>query len=271
VRESEPPDVYFYSRWPTAIADRARAALDLADRVVFVAEATRSLFLEHLPESRDRLIPNGLDFTRFDLRSSQAQRARIRRRLGLNERTPLLLCVGTPCPRKGQLELIQALNVLRSSRPDFHCVFLGTVENEYLDTMRKELTYHDLADHVTLASPVPDARPHFAAADVVVCPSYQESLPRVVLEAMAFAKPIVASKVFGIPELVRDEVEGLLVEAGDVQALAKVIDRLLADSALARQLGEKARERAETHFSLSRCAHRYEELVEELLSGPVGG
>ncbi|HPG28997.1 MAG TPA: glycosyltransferase family 4 protein, partial [Myxococcota bacterium] len=199
VRESEPPDVYFHSRWPTPIADRARAALDLADRIVFVADATRSLFVDRLEGGRDRLVPNGLDLSRFDLTKAPAWRARIRRSLGLDAATPLLLCVGTPCLRKGQLELVEALNVLRASRSAFHAVFLGAVENDYLAAMRTTIAMHGLEKQVTIAPPVPDALPHFAGADVLVCPSYQESLPRVVLEAMGLARPIVASRVFGIP------------------------------------------------------------------------
>lgn len=271
VRESEPPDVYFHSRWPTPIADRARAALDLADRIVFVADATRSLFVDRLEGGRDRLVPNGLDLSRFDLTKAPAWRARIRRSLGLDAATPLLLCVGTPCLRKGQLELVEALNVLRASRSAFHAVFLGAVENDYLAAMRTTIAMHGLEKQVTIAPPVPDALPHFAGADVLVCPSYQESLPRVVLEAMGLARPIVASRVFGIPELVRDEREALLVEPGDRDGLAEAIDRLLADPALARRLGESARARAESRFSLERCARDYEAIVDELLEAPVGG
>ena len=269
VRESEDPDAYFHSRWPTPIAECARAALDLADRVVFVADATRQLFEDSLAPGRDRLIPNGLDPSRFDLSSLDSHRAAIRRELRLSGQTPLLLCVGTTCMRKGQLELIRALGVLRASRSDFHCVFLGVVEGEYLEAMRHAIRELDLAKNVSLLRPVQDARPYFAACDVAVCPSFQESLPRVVLEAMAFARPIVASRVFGIPELVREEVDGLLVEAGDVGSMANAIERLLADPSKARALGSSARQQVEERFSLSRCAGLYSDLIDEVLDGTL--
>jgi glycosyltransferase involved in cell wall biosynthesis len=270
VRESESPESYFHSRWPTAIAERALAALSLADRVVFVAEATRELFEDRLEPGTLCSIPNGLDLSRFDLAGVPRHRAEIRRGLKLAEETPLLLCVGTPCMRKGQLELIRALGILRDTRPDFHCVFLGMVEGDYLVAMRDTIEELGLADRVTLQTPVLDARSFFAAADVALCPSFQESLPRVVLEAMGFAKPILATRVFGIPELVRDEVDGILVEPGDVESMAKGIDRLLADPKLASRFGASARRRAESHFSLARCVQGYTELLDEVLAGRGG-
>ena len=265
VRESETPEAYFHSRLPTPIAERARAALSLADRIVFVANSTRELFVHDSNESRARLIHNGLDLARFDLSTIPSARAKIRRKLRLSENTPLLLCVGTTCPRKAQLELIHALGKLRDSRPDFHCVFLGVVEGEYLAAMRVAIKDLGLGRNVTLRKPVLDARPFFAAADVTICNSYQESLPRVVLESMGFARPIVASRVFGIPELVRDEVDALLVEPGDIESLSKAIERQLSNPTMARALGESARLRAEEKFSLAGCVAKFSDLFDELL------
>ncbi len=265
VRESEAPETYFHSRLPTQIAERARLALALTDRIVFVAEATRKLFTHSLIGSKDRLIVNGLDLTHFDLESAVRHRSEIRGALGLPNGTPLLLSVGTSCHRKAQLELIQALGRLRRSRPDFHCVFLGVVEGEYLDSMKRQIRHLGLSHNITLRSPVPDARPHFAAADLTICNSYQESLPRVVLESMAFANPIVATNVFGIPELVRDGIDGLLVEPGDIESLYDAMERLLCDDTLAQALGKSARLRAEEKFSLQECAEGYRALLDELL------
>src|SRR5207302_1116688 len=99
---------------------------------------------------------------------------------------------------------------------------------------------------------VPDALgfvPHeelgdlYDRAAVVVCPSYREGLPLCVLEAMAHGRPVVASAVGGIPELVEDGVTGYLVEPGDVAGLRAAIERLLADPALRRRLGRAGRAR----------------------------
>ena len=266
VRESEPPDAYFHARLPTPIAERALAALELADRVVFVADATRRLFRDQLDAGRDALIPNGLDLARFDLSTIAGRRVEIRRELGIGDDKPLLLCVGTTCVRKAQLELIRSLGILRDSHPGFHCVFLGAIEGDYLESMRSAIMELGLDASVSLREHVSDARPFFAAADIAICNSYQESLPRVVLEAMAFGKPVVASRVFGIPELIRDETDGLLVEAGDIESLAKALDRLLADPPLAMKLGASGRERVRTGFSLADRVRDYSALFDDLLA-----
>jgi glycosyltransferase involved in cell wall biosynthesis len=86
-----------------------------------------------------------------------------------------------------------------------------------------------------------DVPAFFSAVDVVAVPSYDEGLPRVVLEAMAMRKPVVASDVGGIPEAVQDESTGLLVPPGDHGALAGALDRVLGDSALASRLGTTGR------------------------------
>jgi glycosyltransferase involved in cell wall biosynthesis len=108
---------------------------------------------------------------------------------------------------------------------------------------------------------VPGARgfvPHdelgalYDRAAVVVCPSYREGLPLCVLEAMAHGKPVVASAVGGIPELVEDGVTGFLVEPGDVAGLRAAIESLLADPALRRRLGHTARARVAERCSWER-------------------
>lgn len=265
VHESEPPEAYFHSRWSPRVAERGCEALALADRVVFVADATRRLFEHAFRPGQSRLIPNGLDPGRFDPAEVPAFREKIRRSLSLEDDEALLLCVGTPCARKGQIDLLLALARLRDQGNSFVCVFLGVVDGEYLDAMRSEIDRLELGSVVRLETPVADARPYFAAADVAICPSYQESQPLVVLEAMGYARPIVATRVFGIPELVRDGVDGLLVEAGDTVELARKIGRLLEDPGLGRALGQSARRRVRERFSRDAFVAEFSALFDEIL------
>jgi len=265
VHESEEPSSYFHLRLRVAIAAQAGRALSLADRVVFVAQATREIFRDRVEDERCRVIANGLDLERFDLERKPEHRAQVRRRLGLDDGTLLILCVGTTCIRKGQFELVRALAILRETAPDFHCLLLGVVEGDYLDRIRAEIESLDLKACVTLMEPVADPRPYFAAADQALCPSIQESLPRVVQEAMAFGLPVIGTRVFGIPELIRDGQEGLLVDVGDLEGLAAAMRRLAEDPDLAAQMGEAARARIETEFTQRRSIARYESLFDELL------
>lgn len=265
VHESEDPSSYFHSRLGTSIAEEALRSFELAEQVVFVSEATRSMFSLVLVPGRSEVIPNGLKLDCFDLGMKAAHLENVRRELELAEDDHLILCVGTTCIRKGQLELVRALVLLRDSGAQFHAMLLGVVEGEYLDRIRKAIEAGNLQDRVTLLPLVADPRPFFAAADQLVCPSFQESLPRVVQESMAFGVPVVASRVFGIPELIRDGSEGLLVDPGDVEALAAAMSRLYKDPALTKRLGQAARSRVMAEFTQRLALERYASLFDAML------
>ena len=104
------------------------------------------------------------------------------------------------------------------------------------------------------------------AADFFVLPSDIEGLPLSILEAMAHGLPIVASNVGGVPEIIQHDINGLLVPAGDHVALAAAIRRVAADPVLRRRLGNAARERANTTFSLSTMVRKYDQVYDEALA-----
>ena len=105
-----------------------------------------------------------------------------------------------------------------------------------------------------------------AALDVVVSPSRSESLSNVILEAMAAGRPVVATRVGGNPELVRDRETGLLVPPEDESALAAALETVLANPDLARDWGENARRRAQANFTLEYARERFEQLYLDLLA-----
>jgi glycosyltransferase involved in cell wall biosynthesis len=106
--------------------------------------------------------------------------------------------------------------------------------------------------------------PYYGAADLFVCSSYEESFPRVVLEAMAFAVPIVSTEVHGIPEMVREAQEARLVPAGDSAALAAALRELLAAPAAGQALAARARERVGTEFASAVVLPRHVALARTL-------
>jgi glycosyltransferase involved in cell wall biosynthesis len=107
-------------------------------------------------------------------------------------------------------------------------------------------------------------------ADFFVLPSDIEGLPLSILEAMAHGLPIIASNVGGVPEIIQDDVNGLLVSAGDETALASAIRRVATDPELRRRLGSAARARANTTFSLSTMVHKYDEVYDAALTAGTG-
>lgn len=134
-----------------------------------------------------------------------------------------LVAIGRLVEQKGQLALI---NALAKTQEDLHLTLIGDGE------MRREIetliARHNLANRVTLTGWVDEARikAELAQAHALVMPSFAEGLPMVIMEAMAAARPVIATYIAGTPELVQDDKTGWLVPAGDVEALAQAMDRL---------------------------------------------
>lgn len=111
---------------------------------------------------------------------------------------------------------------------------------------------------------VHDIRPRLAGLDVLVQPSRADNLPLAILEAMACGRPVLGTRVGGIPELVLDGETGLVVDPEDPGAMARALDVLAGSAELRRELGSKARERAADHFSADGIARRTVSLYEDL-------
>lgn len=229
------------------LAARAQAALDnvtarLCARIIAVSEATAaSLVRQGYPAGRVVVVRNGID--------TQPPPEPCRP-TGVPVGAPILLHVGRLAPVKGQRELIEALPRLGH---DAAVAVLVGKDLETAGAYERELESLAAAvgvrDRVVLAGYRSDVAALLAAADVFVLPSRVEGLPLTVLEAMAAARPVVATRVGGTPEAVVDGETGLLVPPGDVEALAAALDSLLGDSDLARRLGEAGRRRVEERFT----------------------
>ncbi len=160
---------------------------------------------------------------------------------------PLIVSVGRLRAKKGLDNLIDACAVLRQRGQDFSCQIVGYGDER--DSLQAQITRLGLAGHVHLVGKLAREQviDHYARAAVYVQPSRiaadgdRDGIPNVLLEAMAMGVPVVASRVSGIPELVVDGVNGLMVEPDDPAALADAITRVLKDAALACDLGCKAR------------------------------
>ena len=226
------------------LARRAQVAVDnatarLCARIVAVSEATRdSLVRQGYPAARVVVVHNGIG----PAAPVEPHRP---------DAAPVLLHVGRLAPVKGQRELIEALALLR--RTDAVAVLAGkdletggSYQRE-LETLTAELGVHE---RVVFAGYRDDVTALLAAADVFVLPSFAEGLPLTVLEAMAAARPVVASRAGGMPEAVVHGETGMLVPPGDVEALAGALDDLLADPERARRLGEAGKRRVEERFSV---------------------
>lgn len=213
-----------------------------ADRLVAANSVERADLVRYYGAAAPRIsvIPCGVDTTLF----APLPQAEARRCLGLGA-GPLLLYVGRIAPIKGLDTLLEAVRRLRQAGRPVRLLVVGGEADEPRDGHEAEV--RALAGRLGLdgavtfvgAQPQERLRCWYAAADVTVLPSYYESFGMVALEAMACGRPVIASRVGGLPTTIRDGLTGLLVRDGDAAALAARIARVLDEPALRRRLGQE--------------------------------
>ena len=204
-------------------------ALGTATRTLFLCEATRRYYAD-FDRGNYRIVPSWIQLEEIAAFRAAHSRAELRRKLGYADGEIVIANIGTVCERKGQhifLRAIDAFNFNNHQRLPVRFVMVGAREGIYLDLLRRDLARLELRN-VTL---VPETRAvfeYFVAADLFVCTSYEESFPRVVMEAMAFETPIVSTDVHGIVDLIGQRQDGYLVPPGDVGALVRMMQTCLA-------------------------------------------
>jgi glycosyltransferase involved in cell wall biosynthesis len=210
-----------------------------------------------LSRQRVRTIYNGIDTEHFSPHAGGASG----RGPGPGARTrPTLAMIAVMRPEKGHAVLLDALVRLRARVPDVALQLVGTGYME--PTLRARAAA--MGDAVDFLGVLHDVRPVLEASDVVVLPSQLEALPTVLLEAGAMGRPVVATRVGGIPEIVEDGRTGLLVDVGDPDALADQLAQLLLDPPRARAMGCAARARVKERFSLPVQAAALRALYDEV-------
>jgi glycosyltransferase involved in cell wall biosynthesis len=177
--------------------------------------------------------------------------------------TPTILFLGEVGERKGIDVFLRTLARLAGEGLPWRAVVGG---NGAVEAAQAEAARLGIGDRIAFLGWVGEAEvdAQLRAADLYVLPSRAENQPVAILEAMARAVPVVASRVGGIPEQLADGAAGLLVEPGDPYMLADAIARLLADPELRARLGETGRERFAAHYALSACAERFAGLYRAL-------
>jgi glycosyltransferase involved in cell wall biosynthesis len=213
------------------VVERARRSLGAAAHVVFEADKTRQLYEQLLAPGAGVVVPYGVDLAEIESFRRDVDRTELRAQLGLGNDTLTLLCMGTIEPRKSQSNLAQAFGrseLLRDA--DVELVFVGAVDGAQATEELRQLV-DDMGDvRIRLEPLQPDIHRWYHAADVLVCASDVESLPRSMLEAMAFGRPVASTAVFGIPELVEDGRSGFLCRDRDLGALRALLERVVTTS-----------------------------------------
>ena len=227
----------------------------LGATVVAVSSDIRSYLEGALGVRGVRVIPNGIDVHRYE----GGNRAAARRTLGLDPEACIIGAVGNLYRVKGHAVLVEA--VARLGDPRLHVVIAGRGEEEA--ALRRQAASAGMGDRLHLLGFREDVPQLLAAFDFYALPSFSEGQSLALIEAMAAGLPIVASRVGGNPEILTDGEHGLLCGAGDAEALAAALRRLIADPAAAGRLAEAGRARARAEFSLEAMVKRYRRLYAE--------
>ena len=186
----------------------------------------------------------------------------IRVELGFEANAPLVLFAGRLAEQKRVDDLLKAIDLLQHVQPDLCTMIVG--EGPLRDRLLETSQAYHLNGRARFLGHRNDVPRLMAAADVIVLPSSYEGLPNVVLEAMRFRKPVVATAAPGTTEVVVDGETGVLVPVGNVMLLARAIRDLVRDPVLASRLGEAGRARVEARFRADTMITQFAELYENL-------
>jgi uncharacterized protein (TIRG00374 family) len=246
--------------WYGRLSDRWLGRL--TSRAIAVSESVKAFCVTEraLPPERVTVIHNAVPAPEF--LSDEAGR-RWRQEAGIPAAAKLIGSITRFYPEKGTTFLIAAMPLILQQVPEARLVLWG--DGPERPQLEAQVRSCGLADRVRFAGFVPDAARYLTLLDCFVLPSCSEGSPFVLFEALAAGRPIVATGVGGIPELVRDGQEALLVPPRDAQALAEALIRVLRDEALAGQLGRAAK-RVSERYTVERHVAALRRLYETVIS-----
>lgn len=229
---------------------------------IVVSDVLKKNLIERHGRSTQKIVKiyNGVELSQYHL---DAEYDKLRKDWGIPQNVPFIGAIGRIVWQKGFKYLIQAIPDIVRNVSDVKFLFVGD------GPLKKEL--EDLSEKLNIKEKIiftgfrSDIKEILSAVDLLVIPSLLEGFPMVTLEAMAMAKPIIATNINGITEQITDGVNGILVPPKDPAALAKSVIRVLNDRDYARSLGLLAREKVEQEFSVEKMVAETEKVYLSLL------
>ncbi|OGX40125.1 MAG: hypothetical protein A3C53_02815 [Omnitrophica WOR_2 bacterium RIFCSPHIGHO2_02_FULL_68_15] len=236
-------------------------------RVIAVSPSVRQLLIERygVPPAKVALIANGIAWTPWDPARLAEAVARFRQTSGIRGDGPVVGTVTRLAPAKGLPTLLQAFHQLRRQVPSARLLIVGD------GPLKTELVRSAYAlgeqEQIIFSGIAVETRVPLSMMDVFVLPSHHEAFGLAIVEAMAMGRPVVASRVGGIPTIVDDGVTGLLVPPNDPDALARALGQMLDDPERRRAMGSAGHARYEREFTMDRVAREVESVYEEVVQG----
>jgi len=240
-------------------AQKLTEKIAAADFLVCIGRFARSQMMKLSPATQWRkfeVCPLGVDVANYNPVSSDR-----------SGEVFTILCVGRLTSAKGQHILIEACTVLRDWGRKFRLVIVGSGPDA--QSLRSAVARAGLEQQVVFAGALnqDQVRAWYRDSDVFALPSFAEGIPVVLMEAMASGVPCVTTRITGIPELIRDGIDGLLVTPSDAQELADALAELMDDPELRKELAEAGRARVRSDFDLPENVARLGRIFTDRLRG----
>ncbi len=259
-------DIYRERRELGALQEAARHA----NRIIFNSETAR----RQLPilgeglEEKARVVYNGIKLPTDDEIKQDC-----RHQLGFGPDEILLGSIGDICPYKGYETLLSAFASIAPAFPEAKLVIVGRVPpkfREFHSRLEEMVEKPDLKGRVIFPGEVIDPRPWLSSFNILIHPSRRESFGRVIVEGLAWGKPVAATRSGGGEEIIEDNKTGFLVPVDDPESLARTVSRLLEGPEEAAMMGERGREMVGERFPLSRTADEVRQEIERLRPAEEG-
>lgn len=240
-----------------AYAHFDRLVLRRFDRVFSVSnDVKQALEQSGMSENKVFVIPNGVALSDF----ASAEPAKFAR---IPVGSPVIGMVGRLAEAKGFQYVLESAPEILKRFPDVHFVLIG--DGPYRDHLKAQCEKQGTASRVVFAGKRDDMPSVYRSLDILVLPSLNEGMPMTLLEGMAASLPVIASRVGGIPKMIRERETGLLVSPMDVEGLRRAIETLLGNPAMRRQMGEAGRQWVKENASVEQMAQTYVRHYEEVL------
>jgi glycosyltransferase involved in cell wall biosynthesis len=267
IHESSSIHRFFAKSLPEHLHPLVEDAFHDATRSLFLCAATENYYKDYDRHGNFRLVPSWIRLDSIRDFKAAHSRSDLRRKHGFGEKDVIIANIGTVCERKGQHTFIRAVQLLQGLLRDgrtYRFLLVGGRAGVYLDLLEADIRDLGLAN-LQIIPETRDAYDFFGLADLFVCSSFEESFPRVVLEAMAFGVPIVSTDVHGIPDMVKNRAEAWLVKPGDHPALARTIRTCLEKERSGKSFTPTAYSKVLRYYDYDRVLPHHVALAREAL------
>ncbi len=224
-------------------------------------DAKNGLLKLHFPKNKIRVIYSTIDEKSFQKKN--INRKKILEKFGLKPNEFIVGTLATLKPRKGISTLIDAAKIVIQKIPNVKFLIIG--KGPQKNELERKVKFLNLQNNVMFYDFIENVNEAYSIFNLMVLSSLTEGLPAVLLEAMFFGVPIVATKVGGIPEIIEDGVSGILIPPEDPEGLAEAIVKTYENPNFASEMAKNAYIRFEKYFTAEKMARQYEKVYKELL------